>query len=176
MVAQQQGSAAIAQELAHMRDQRLAIGGRRAGNQQHALAGNAAQAIYAECGGLLYLGESIADREEVEHRMVGLIPIRAAMRSRLQRLGYSRIEPAGRGLWSQALRGHEFHYSDIVDDRSADAGWAPAWQRRRSRREGEPEAIGYRRGRIWASYVHAYWASNSQACAAFVDACCRETT
>ena len=133
-------------------------------------------AIYAECGGLLYLGESIADREEVEHRMVGLIPIRAAMRSRLQRLGYSRIEPAGRGLWSQALRGHEFHYSDIVDDRSADAGWAPAWQRRRSRREGEPEAIGYRRGRIWASYVHAYWASNSQACAAFVDACCRETT
>jgi len=44
--------------------------------------------IYAECGGMLYLLESVANKAGECGNMVGLMPGRAVMQNRLKGLGY----------------------------------------------------------------------------------------
>jgi len=72
--------------------------------------------IYAECGGFMYLGESltVGDRH---YPMVGFLPITFGMEKRPQGHGYTVLDverenpffPVGTGL-----KGHEFHYSRIL--------------------------------------------------------------
>jgi cobyrinic acid a,c-diamide synthase len=70
--------------------------------------------IYAECGGLLALSESIeADRE---YTMAGILPAHAYMTGRIQALGYSDGEWTGGPAFAQSktrILGHEFHYSRV---------------------------------------------------------------
>ena len=70
--------------------------------------------IYAECGGLLALSESM--KTDREYRMAGILPARAFMTGRIQALGYSDGEwtrgPAFVRSGSRIL-GHEFHYSRV---------------------------------------------------------------
>ena len=48
--------------------------------------------VYAECGGLMYLGESLSDLEGKQHPMVGAIPVVSSMNERRLHLGYRQIE------------------------------------------------------------------------------------
>lgn len=70
--------------------------------------------VYAECGGLMYLTDSIRYGER-RHGMVGLVPAETEMTGRMT-LNYTEGEAvldsvvAGRG---SAVRAHEFHYSRI---------------------------------------------------------------
>src|SRR5205823_9026331 len=85
-----------------------------------ALAG-AGLPIVAECGGLLYLARELDGRE-----MCGVLPTAARMTDRLT-LGYREAMAltdsplCSRG---QRVRGHEFHYSAVVEREPG----APAWQ------------------------------------------------
>ena len=69
--------------------------------------------IYAECGGLMYLGEKIVSNDE-EYEMVGVFKGISTMSEKLQRFGYcnarSKLDTPilKKG---QEIRGHEFHYS-----------------------------------------------------------------
>lgn len=73
--------------------------------------------VYAECGGFMYLTESICKDDRV-FPMCGVFPFRSCMKTRFQALGYREIEisqdcilgPAG-----TVARGHEFHYSALED-------------------------------------------------------------
>jgi len=73
--------------------------------------------VYAECGGLMYLGEHIIVREQ-SHPMVGALPFTVLLEKRPQGHGYTVIAvdrpnpffPPG-----TRLLGHEFHYSRIID-------------------------------------------------------------
>jgi len=70
--------------------------------------------IYAECGGLLALAESI--RTDREYGMAGILPARARMTGRIQALGYSDGEWTGGlsfGRPGSRILGHEFHYSCV---------------------------------------------------------------
>ena len=53
--------------------------------------------IYAECGGLMYLGESLIDFEGEAHRMVGLIPAKSSMSKGRLTLGYREVEALADG-------------------------------------------------------------------------------
>ena len=53
-------------------------------------------AVYAECGGLMFLTETIVDLENTEHKMAGIVPTKARMQNRLAALGY--MEVTGRIL------------------------------------------------------------------------------
>ena len=72
--------------------------------------------IYAECGGLMYLGESLNIGEKT-YPMAGVLPIGFGMEKRPQGHGYTLLEveeenpffPVGR-----EIRGHEFHYSRVL--------------------------------------------------------------
>jgi cobyrinic acid a,c-diamide synthase len=74
-------------------------------------------AIYAECGGMMYLTEAIRDFEGRSHDMVGLFPAEAIMRKPGLTLGYREIEIISGCVLGDAgvtARGHEFHYSSLV--------------------------------------------------------------
>lgn len=71
-------------------------------------------AIYAECGGLMYLTQAIRDGEGGRYEMVGVFPAEAVMRKSGMTLGYRTVETVRACLLGPAgtsVRGHEFHYS-----------------------------------------------------------------
>lgn len=113
----------------------------------------AGRPIVAECGGMLYLLESLTDTQGRHAAMAGLLPGHATMQDKLANLGLHSIElPGG------TLRGHTFHYSRM------ECPLVPvAWSNgARAGRRGEPV---YREGRLHASYLHLYFPSNPLAAA-----------
>ncbi len=113
----------------------------------------AGRPIVAECGGMLYLLESLTDTQGRHAAMAGLLPGHATMQDRLANLGLHSIElPEG------PLRGHTFHYSRM-ETPLAPVAWSSG---ARAGRRGEPV---YREGRLHASYLHLYFPSNPLAAA-----------
>jgi cobyrinic acid a,c-diamide synthase len=109
--------------------------------------------IYAECGGLLYTLESLANKEGHRAPMLGLLPGHAALQSKLAGLGMQSVElPEGE------LRGHTFHHSKL------ETPLTPVAHGRRQR-DGQPGEAVYRVGRLTASYLHLYFASHPKAAA-----------
>ncbi|MBU1139197.1 MAG: hydrogenobyrinic acid a,c-diamide synthase (glutamine-hydrolyzing) [Proteobacteria bacterium] len=73
--------------------------------------------IYAECGGLIYLGESIELEGEV-HLLAGVFPIRFGMSKKPQAHGYSIFEVDENNPFyplASEVRGHEFRYSTVLE-------------------------------------------------------------
>ncbi|MCK5069171.1 MAG: hydrogenobyrinic acid a,c-diamide synthase (glutamine-hydrolyzing) [Desulfocapsa sp.] len=73
--------------------------------------------IYAECGGLIYLGESIELEGEV-YPLAGVFPIRFGMSQKPQAHGYSIFEVDGDNPFYEKgaeIKGHEFRYSTILE-------------------------------------------------------------
>jgi cobyrinic acid a,c-diamide synthase len=126
--------------------------------------------IYAECGGLMYLTESIVDLDRREHAMVGLLPGRSVMSGRLS-LGYRLARPASMS-WlfpgDQTVRGHEFHYSQWVERPTE---LPPAYRLLPASGAGEARAEGACLGNLWASYVHLHFWGRPELAERFVAAC-----
>lgn len=122
----------------------------RATLRRHHAAG---KPIYAECGGLLYTLDSLADQTGHRAPMLGLLPGHAALQSKLAGLGMQSLElPEGE------LRGHTFHHSQL------ETPLQPLAYGRRQRDGQTGEAV-YRIGRLTASYLHLYFPSNPAAAA-----------
>jgi cobyrinic acid a,c-diamide synthase len=64
--------------------------------------------IFAECGGMMYLGKSLTDQDGKVWPMAGVLPIECTMQGARLHLGYRRMT-----IGSTEFRGHEFHYSKI---------------------------------------------------------------
>ena len=72
--------------------------------------------IYAECGGLMFLGESISVEGE-KYPMAGVLPITFDMKKKPQAHGYTIAEidrPNPFYPLGTLLHGHEFHYSAVA--------------------------------------------------------------
>jgi cobyrinic acid a,c-diamide synthase len=72
--------------------------------------------IYAECGGLIFLGQSIA-LSGVEYPMAGILPIRFGLSRKPQGHGYTRVTVEHDNPFykkGETLKGHEFRYSKIL--------------------------------------------------------------
>jgi cobyrinic acid a,c-diamide synthase len=90
----------------------------RAGLLRHA----ATRPVHGECGGYMALGEALIDKDGVRHRMAGLLGLVTSYEKRRMHLGYRKAELAAPmpGFAAGAvLRGHEFHYSTILDQPDA---------------------------------------------------------
>ena len=109
--------------------------------------------IYAECGGMLYLLESITDKAGNRAEMAGILSGHAFMQIALQGLGYQ-FAPMPGGV----LRSHTFHHSRI------ETPLAPIAFGTRLHNTTAGEAI-FRVGRVRASYLHCYFPSNPAAAA-----------
>ena len=115
---------------------------------------DAGKPLYAECGGMLYLLESLTDVKGQPATMAGVLPGGATMQPRLRGLGYQSAPCPGGG----ALRGHTFHHS------SMETSLVPWAHGERVYNTSPGEAI-YREDRLVASYLHTYFPSNPQAAA-----------
>lgn len=113
--------------------------------------------VYAECGGLMYLGDTLTDSNDQTYPMTGIISGHSTMGNRLKRFGYcegtaltdTTLVKAG-----ERLRGHEFHYSDFVTD------LPPAFEFIKER-DGEVQKRwtgGYQVGNTFAGYLHVHFA------------------
>lgn len=70
---------------------------------------------YAECGGLMYLAQSIRWQGEA-FEMVGVVPGDITVEERPQGRGYVVLEETGNGMWADAtarIPAHEFHYARL---------------------------------------------------------------
>ena len=71
--------------------------------------------IYAECGGLMYLGEQLV-LENKSYSMVGILPVTFDFFKRPQGHGYTIVKVEGQNPYYEVgceIRGHEFHYSRV---------------------------------------------------------------
>ena len=118
--------------------------------RQHVESGKPA---YAECGGMLYLLESMTDHEGRRATLTGVLPGHAVMHARLQSIGYHEAPlPGGK------VRGHSFHHSTVATPLT------PAALTERVQSNAPGEAI-YRQERLVATYFHGYFPSNPRAAA-----------
>lgn len=127
--------------------------------------------IYAECGGLMALTQSVTDFQGKEHPMFGLLPGHTVMTNRLH-LGY-RQALAVSDSWlfrqGETIRGHEFHYS-IWKGRPNNLPYA--FRLLSPDKEDTSTLEGAYTGTVWASYIHlSFWAKPELA-VRFVDFCC----
>jgi len=124
--------------------------------------------IYAECGGLMALVETLIDGEGNAHRMMGLLPGSVRMGGRLT-LGYRLLTALQSNLLLEAgerARGHEFHYSTWdVPEMGRNAYLAAASEGEAGRREG------WASGSVLAAYSHLHFASNPKMAERFVARC-----
>jgi cobyrinic acid a,c-diamide synthase len=73
--------------------------------------------VYAECGGLMYLGKTLIYQDEV-FPMVGALPMTFVLEKRPQGHGYTMIKVRKENPFfpvGKVLKGHEFHYSRVLD-------------------------------------------------------------
>jgi cobyrinic acid a,c-diamide synthase len=128
--------------------------------------------LYGECGGLMYLGQGIADAGRRRHPMVGVLPHWSTMDRPRVTLGY-RIATAQRPTVllpeGDSVRGHEFHWSVL------DAPPPPrAAAYRLASATGHPLGFdgftGGPRNNVLASYVHVHFGAQRQLAPAFVAA------
>lgn len=130
-------------------------------------AAAAGRPIYGECGGLMYLGESLRDFAGHRHPMVGLVPIASAMQRQRVTVGYRTATALRRTpLLEPGMRvvGHEFHYSQPETPVSeAQAAY------RLAERPDEPE--GFIAGQVLASYIHVHFGTDPAMARRFVAAC-----
>ena len=125
--------------------------------------------VYAECGGLMYLSQGIEAIDGTRHPMAGLLPFWTRMNSKRKALGYVEITLTNDTLWGRrgdVLRGHEFHYSEIVGA-VTDNGWQPAYESR-YQRDSVTIPGGFQRGRVLAGYAHLHFASHPAAVRTFL--------
>jgi cobyrinic acid a,c-diamide synthase len=113
--------------------------------------------IYAECGGMMYVGHELVDADEIVYPMLDLLPVRTVMQQRRAALGYvtwRAVRDTMFGPVGTELRGHEFHYSrlELLGPLAA-AGML--------QRDGQPsKPDGFVQDGLLAGYAHLHFGSN----------------
>jgi cobyrinic acid a,c-diamide synthase len=78
--------------------------------------------VHGECGGYMALGAHLIDKDGVAHEMAGLLGLVTSYEKRKFHLGYRQANLHAPALGFEAgarLRGHEFHYSSILEQPDA---------------------------------------------------------
>ena len=117
-------------------------------------AADSGMPVYAECGGLTYLTESI-EMDGTRTRMCGVIPAETVKMGRFQALGYVDAGcTAADALFARGTvyRGHEFHYTTVHP--AADVRFALELKRGRGIEDGKD---GIYLQNVLAGYTHAYF-------------------
>ena len=107
----------------------------------------------AECGGFLYLGQSLTDAEGQSWPMVGVLPGEAKDAGRLVRFGYAALSADSDSMLFRAGESfpiHEFHHWDSTANGTALAAKKPVG--------GAEWRCGFIDEHFYAGFPHLYWA------------------
>ncbi len=113
--------------------------------------------LYAECGGLLYLGRSLTGFDGVRHTMAGVLPFDALMDSAHLAIRYVEVRTrtaSPLGEIGAVARGQEFHQSRIVNSELDPTLYDVTTS------SGKVDRTGYVSQNIVASYIHLHFGSN----------------
>ncbi|MFC2051599.1 cobyrinate a,c-diamide synthase [Chloroflexota bacterium] len=124
--------------------------------------------VYAECGGLMYLGRSIRNLQGNEYPMVGAIPVSSRIDSPRLSLGYRTVQALSNGpilRKGEIVRGHEFHWSVLESNDEANNAY------RILEKDGLQE--GFQKKKLLASYIHLHLGSLPATALRFVENCRR---
>jgi cobyrinic acid a,c-diamide synthase len=123
---------------------------------------------YAECGGFMYLAQTLVDKSGRAHEMTGFFPVTTVMGAGLRNFGYATavfeadtvLGPAG-----TKARSHEFHHSRIEDERPED------YVLRMEKGPGRAWRGGLARKNVLAAYPHFHFAANPALAFNFLERC-----
>ncbi len=104
------------------------------------------RSIVAECGGMMYLGNSIKDKQGATFAMTNILNYSTSLQNMKLHLGYREIQ-----CGNTSFRGHEFHYSQIIDQDETPAPFTAT-----NARGLKMHMPVFCRDGIWASYLHLY--------------------
>ncbi|WP_281885189.1 cobyrinate a,c-diamide synthase [Paenibacillus sp. YYML68] len=124
----------------------------------------------AECGGFMYLTESIRDTAGRSYPMVGLIAGHVTMQRKLAALGLREVSGLpGNYLLPEGeqLRGHEFHYSTY----ELGEGVEPLPHAYETKGMRGVKQEGVLLGKLIAGYTHLHFASNRRAVVRWLEQC-----
>lgn len=119
----------------------------------------------AECGGFMYLHDSI-ENDEGSYPMVSMISGVCQKKERLVRFGYMEIAEKADKFFvgaQKAIKGHEFHYYDSTNNGQDGLSIKP--------RNNKSWEAGHIDEDHWWGFAHLYYPSNVDFAKAFVEKC-----
>lgn len=110
--------------------------------------------VVAECGGFLYLHETMEDMQGQEFPMAGVIPGRCYYTGKLVRFGYVTLEEKKANFLpeGETIAGHEFHYYDSTANGADVTAVKPVSEKRWD--------CVHKWENAWMGFAHLYYYSN----------------
>lgn len=124
--------------------------------------------IYAECGGLMYLGERLLDTDDKNYDMIGIFRGTSRMTSSLKRFGYCYGVAKKDTILSQKgdiIKGHEFHHSVFESDENC----AYTMRKEREGKVVDEWDGGYSKENTLATYLHTHFFNNLECLVNFLE-------
>lgn len=122
--------------------------------------------VIAECGGFMYLHDSLVIDNKHTYPMVGVIPGKAFPTAKLQRFGYVRLYAKENNLLcnkNEELFAHEFHY---WDSENCGSGFTAVKES-----SGKQWDCVHAKENMYAGFPHLYFYANMSAAEKFIEAC-----
>ena len=119
----------------------------------------------AECGGFLYLGQSLEDDQGGVYPMCGVLPGRGFKTEGLRRFGYQTLFAPDDSLLLRAgerIPAHEFHYWDCTENGMA---------LQAEKADGRTWPCGFASGSLYAAFPHLHFGGAAPLAERFVKAC-----
>jgi cobyrinic acid a,c-diamide synthase len=130
--------------------------------------------VYAECGGMMYLAQTLCLADGAAYPMAGVLSLSMQMTDRLVQFGYVSVEfveDCLLGPKGTVVRGHSFHYSRITAQKSLKKAYRVNYSISR-----QEELEGFIEGNVLASYIHLHFRAAPVIADSFVAAMQRTRT
>ena len=127
----------------------------------------AGKPVYAECGGMMYLAQTLTDLEGESFPMVDLLPLSVQMTEGLVHFGYAEVElleDCLLGRRGTIMRGHSFHCSQATVTGTINSAYRVSYSL-----SATQEIEGYSKGSVLASYIHLHLRAHPGAARAFLE-------
>lgn len=124
---------------------------------------DAGKPIYAECGGLMYLGKKLINESGETHEMVGIFDGTSQMTKRLKKFGYCQAIPNEDcfiGKKNSVIYGHEFHHSTFEPTSDSKLATMLTMEKYRDGKLASTWTGGYQIKNTFASYLHIHFYQN----------------
>lgn len=122
--------------------------------------------MVAECGGFMYLHETLIDKEGVCYKMAAVVPAVCSYTDKLVRFGYIELQEKQSSFGSflpkgERIRGHEFHYYDSTNNGDSCLAKKPV--------TGKEYSCIIEGENYWFGFPHLYYPSNPAFVKKFVE-------
>ncbi|MBO5524967.1 MAG: cobyrinate a,c-diamide synthase [Roseburia sp.] len=117
----------------------------------------------AECGGFMYLHETLENMEGQRFPMVGVVPADCHYQGKLVRFGYVEIWEKKQNFLQEGekIKGHEFHYFDSTANGGGCVAEKPV--------SGRMWDCVWNQGNCWFGFPHLYYYSNPAFARSFIE-------